>query len=382
MYDIHDYGVMINDSVRVDAYLRSLESIISPESVVLDIGTGSGIFALIACQLGARRVYAIEPMDVIELAKELAEINNFSEQITFIQDKSVNVDLPEKVDVIVSDLRGQISLYQQHIPAIIDARERFLVPGGHLIPMQDNILASLIESPDFYMELSAPWSKNDFGLNMKSGLNYVMNSVHTSKPDGKKSIGETKHVATFNFNELQSPDLSSELTWQIEQETTLHGIEVWFDTKLTEDVGFSNKIDRHNQAYGKSFFPVSEPVHLETGDTVTVLLRADLVGQDYIWQWSTRVCNKKKSAYMKADFKQSTFNGKPFSLSSLHKRAGNQRAELNDDGFVDLRIMNMMEQGLLLEDIARHVTEHFPDHFLDWQQALAHIGELSLKYSH
>jgi len=31
MYDIHDYGVMINDSVRVDAYLRSLESIISCE---------------------------------------------------------------------------------------------------------------------------------------------------------------------------------------------------------------------------------------------------------------------------------------------------------------------------------------------------------------
>ena len=101
MYSIRDYGVMINDSARMDAYIRSLKCIITPESVVLDIGTGPGIFALIACQLGARRVYAIEPMDVIELAKELAEINGFSERITFIQDKSVNVDLPEKVDVIV-----------------------------------------------------------------------------------------------------------------------------------------------------------------------------------------------------------------------------------------------------------------------------------------
>ena len=95
MYDIHDYGGMINDSVRMTAYIRSLRSIITPESVVLDIGTGPGIFALMACQLGARKVYAIEPMDVIELAKELAEINNFSERITFIQDRSANVELPE-----------------------------------------------------------------------------------------------------------------------------------------------------------------------------------------------------------------------------------------------------------------------------------------------
>lgn len=122
----------------------------------------------------------------IELAKELAEANNFSERITIIQDKSINVDFPQKVDVIVSDLRGQISLHQQHLLAIIDAHELFLAPGGHLISMQDNILASLVEAPDFYMELSVPWSGNDFGLNMKSGLNYVMNSVHTSRQEGKK----------------------------------------------------------------------------------------------------------------------------------------------------------------------------------------------------
>ena len=69
MYEIHDYGGMIYDSVRMDAYIRSLKSIITPESVVLDIGTGPGIFALIACQSGARKVYAIEPMDVYRTGK-------------------------------------------------------------------------------------------------------------------------------------------------------------------------------------------------------------------------------------------------------------------------------------------------------------------------
>lgn len=189
-------------------------------------------------------------------------------------------------------------------------------------------------------------------------------------------------MATLNFNELQSHNLSSKMIWQIEQDATLHGIEIWFETRLTDGVGFSNKIDRHNQAYGKSFFPVSEPVHLETGDTVTVLLRADLVDQDYIWQWDTRVCNENNSAHIKADFKRTTFNGTPISLSSLHKRASNHKAELNDVGLVDHQIMNMMEKGLILEDISLRIIEQFPERFRDALQALAYVRELSIKYSH
>ena len=60
MYSIADYGAMIADDVRMGAFVRALRQAIKPGAVVIDIGTGTGIFALLACRFGARRVYAIE----------------------------------------------------------------------------------------------------------------------------------------------------------------------------------------------------------------------------------------------------------------------------------------------------------------------------------
>ncbi len=86
---------MIGDSVRMDAYAQALRQVVKPNSVVLDIGTGTGIFAMLACKFGARRVYAIEPNDAVQVARETAIINGFAERIEFFQALSTQVTLPE-----------------------------------------------------------------------------------------------------------------------------------------------------------------------------------------------------------------------------------------------------------------------------------------------
>jgi|SRR5438105_12126415 len=82
---------MVGDGVRSDAYARALRECIRPNSIVLDIGTGVGIWALLACQFGARRVYAIEPNDVIQVAREIAAANGYADRIEFIQDISTRI---------------------------------------------------------------------------------------------------------------------------------------------------------------------------------------------------------------------------------------------------------------------------------------------------
>ena len=77
MYDLIGYGSMIADSVRTDAYARALRDLVKPDSVVLDIGTGTGLFALLACRFGARHVFAIEPSNVIALARTLSRANGY-----------------------------------------------------------------------------------------------------------------------------------------------------------------------------------------------------------------------------------------------------------------------------------------------------------------
>ena len=129
MYSLGDYGAMLADEVRMQAYVRALRQTVKPGMVVLEIGTGPGIMAVLACHLGARRVYAIESSPIIQLARGIAAANGCADKIEFIEGVSTQVTAPIQADVIVSDLRGAVPLLETHIPSIVDARRRFLAPG-------------------------------------------------------------------------------------------------------------------------------------------------------------------------------------------------------------------------------------------------------------
>ena len=138
-YSIQSYGEMITDGPRMQAYTDALTRSVFPGCVVLDIGAGTGIFSMLACQLGAGEVHAVEPDDSIQVARAIAAENDFSDRITFHQSLSTEINLTKRADVIISDLRGILPLLQHHIPSIIDARERLLAPAGCLIPESDDL---------------------------------------------------------------------------------------------------------------------------------------------------------------------------------------------------------------------------------------------------
>ena len=99
MASVSGYGNMLADNGRMAPYVAALRKAVGPDSVVLDIGTGTGIFALLACQFGARHVYALETNDAIELGRQQAEANGYSEKITFIHDSSSRISLPENMAI-------------------------------------------------------------------------------------------------------------------------------------------------------------------------------------------------------------------------------------------------------------------------------------------
>ena len=80
VYSILGYGQMISDRVRLHAFMEAMRRTIKPGCAVLDIGTGPGIMALLACRFGARKVYAIEADAVIHVAREIAVRNGFGDR--------------------------------------------------------------------------------------------------------------------------------------------------------------------------------------------------------------------------------------------------------------------------------------------------------------
>src|SRR5690349_5202119 len=190
MYSLNFYGEMIADAGRIEPYVEALRRAVRPDSVVLDLGGGPGLFALLACKFGARRVYAVEPANVINIAREAAAANGFADRIEFFQSLSTDVTLPERATIIISDLRGVLPWFQQHIPAIIDARQRLLAPGGVLIPGRDLLWAALVEATDEHKKLLAPWQERKFEIDLSAGVSRITNTWRKTRLEAEALLSE------------------------------------------------------------------------------------------------------------------------------------------------------------------------------------------------
>jgi type I protein arginine methyltransferase len=381
-YSILGYGDMITDRYRLDPYVRALKSAIKPGAVVLDIGTGTGFFAVLACQFGAKKVYAIEPDDAISVARQVAIDNHCADKIEFIQALSTQIDLPEKVDVIISDLRGVIPLYQHHIAAIADARARFLAPGGVQIPQQDTIWATLISDPDYYQsKYLSPWEDAPYGCILTANRQFITNTWEKHRLKPAQFLVEPQVWKTLDYTSENQPNVKATLTWNITQSGTIHGIGGWFDTILAEGIGFSNAPDKPECIYGNAFFPLANPVDLVSGDRVSVTLQANSIGDDYIWSWQTQVTTTADPCHVKTDFQQSTFFGVPRSSQALQTRSDSYIPTLNESGKIDLTILDRITAGKSLGDTAQYLTQQFPHRFPHVAKALSYAAKLSQKYS-
>jgi len=379
VYPIYVYGRMILDKVRTGAYADALRAVVRGDSVVLDIGTGTGILAFLACRLGARKVYAIEPGDVIQLARQAAAANGFAGRIEFIQGISTRVDLREKVDVIVAEIHGVLPAFEASLLSIMDARDRFLAPGGRLIPQQETLWAALVHAPDAYGDVVEPWETKGYGFDLQVVRDKAVNSFRKLKSGCNPLVSEPRCWATLDYRTLSTPNISGRVVWTLDRVTTVHGVAVWFDCEASDGIGFSNSpASPTKQIFGQAFFPWSRPVQLSPGDQVSVQIRADLVSEQYLWRWDTEITT---TAGPPAVFRQSTFMGTPLSLEDLRKRAQTFVPTLNEDSRIDRAILQQMADGLPLDQIARNLVGQFSHRFPTWQNALDRAADLSTKYS-
>ena len=379
MYSVSGYGEMIADRVRTRAYLEALKQTVKPESVVLEIGSGLGLFAISAAQSGASKVYALEPDDVIELSRESARAANVADKITFLQALSTNVDLPERVDVIISDLRGVLPLFLNHIPSIIDARNRFLKPTGVLIASSDRVWAGPVEAPEHYKKIDM-WQDLQHDIDCTSARRIASNTWWKARARVEQLLDRPQCLTTLNYNFISSPNITGNLGFEINRDGVLHGWALWFDTHLCGEIGFSNHPEEAELIYGNAFFPLTEPIEVQKGDTINLSFRANLVNDDYVFSWNTEVYDSRDLE--KRSFRQSTFFGVPFSANNLSKQATTHTPKLSMQGQIDRQVLTLMEDCCrTIDEIAAVLTSEFPQYELTKDKALALVSKLSRIYS-
>lgn len=380
MYDLRSYGRMIADEGRLSAYTRALEARVTPGAVVLDIGAGPGIMSFLACRAGAARVYAIEPADVIEVAREAAAANGLSNHIQFIPAMSTAIDLPEKVDGIVADLRGVLPVFGAGIASVLDARERFLKPGGWIVAGRDTLWAALLCAPERHHKLISGWDMGH-GFDFSRARGKVLNSWGSTLLKPEEVRFEPKPWATVDYHTLTTPNVSGEAAWTADHDVVAHGIGVWFDTETAPGIGFSNSpLSGETHVYRQAFFPWPQPTELRAGAAIRASFRANFVREEYIWTWTTDITGPTPNA-VPVHYKQSTFLAGSLSSAHLQKRAHTFVATPNGASTIDRRILDLMDQQMALGAIADALVAEFPDQFSSWEAALTRAGDISERYS-
>ena len=383
MYSLLGYEEMIKDKVRMDAYVAALKQVIQPNSVVLEIGAGTGVMSMLACRFGARHVYSIEPDSAIGVAREFAHANNLSDRITFFQSLSTQVDLPEKADVVVSDLRGVLPLFTTHIDSIIHAREQHLAPGGVLIPCKDTLWVALTDAPRGKEDPGRQWDRSQHDLDLSVVNKYLANTWTKARVDSDRLLTQPACWGTLDYRQIASADVSGIVNLTCTSDGKARGLVAWFESQVLEEIRFSNAPNAPGDPraiYGMAYFPLLQETDVCAGDTIDVTFNATLLEQNYFWQWKTRI-HRGNTDDLRAEFEQSDFYAEPVSLESLQKGSELHIPTLDEEGSIDCFIMGQMRGIQALGEIAAKLAAEFPDRFQSPQLALNRVAQVSKRHS-
>lgn len=379
LYNYANYCAMLTDEVRMKAFIEALKQTITPESIVLEIGTGLGSFAIIAAKLGAKKIYAIEPNVLINLAKENAVANSVADKIEFIEKMSTDIDLPEKADILICDLRGGLPIFESGIATIIDARKRLLKENAVMMPRRDKIFLGVSETEKFYKENITDYDRDFFDVKMPSARRLLTSTMLNVREQKETILTEEKLIATLDYQTIETLDVVANIEVTFEKDGTAHGLRLWFESQIGNEIFTNNSPDNPPMVYASSFFPLEKPVEVKSGEKAKVEISALYEKGDYNWIWNTQILSE--NGEIKADFKQSYMNGLIVSPTILLKRSEYFQPKRSTDAEIDLFILNKMDGEELLGDIADEVLVKFSEKFASFEDAINRVGDLAQRYS-
>lgn len=377
VYDLLSYGWMIESESRMRAYAAAIVDAVRPGDRVLDIGSGPGIFALLAAKAGAGEVIAVDPSETVELVEQLARDNAVGEVVKVFRGVSADLVLREKAHVIVSDLRSNLPYYQGHFAAIADARQRLLAKGGRLIPERDRVFAALFESGEVYRAVETPWRSNRLGLDLSAGMRHAPNHVTVARLSGEELLTAPALVSEIDYYAVVEEPVAVDLRVTAKRGGTAHGLAFWFDSDLWGEHGFSNAPGGKETIYGQLAMPFAQPLTLFAGETLEVRFAATPVGGEYVYSWRVKAVRGGGATEVR---EQSTAFKSPIAKQELQGLGDDHTIAAGESAEIDALCLGRFDGRHSLKAIAKALQADYPQVFASLDQALDHVRRLAARY--
>jgi len=265
---------MLHDKERVAKYSAAIYQVVKNNDVVADIGTGTGLLAFLCLKAGAKRVHAIEKSAAINWAKEIADKNGFSDRIVFHNKDSRECDLGEKVNVVVSELIGHMAFEEGMAESLFDAKERFLIKNGIMLPEKVDLKIVPVEENEIYAECIDCWNTIE-GIDYSTMKDKAIKACYLSALKSNNLCAEPKTVFEVDFEKDRIPNLNNRTEYNIYRNGKINGIALWFDAHLGNNVLLTSGPWTKTH-WKQCFAPIANSIEVLSGDKIEININMKL----------------------------------------------------------------------------------------------------------
>ena len=269
---------MMNEQHRNQAYFDALKAVVTDKSTVFEIGTGSGLLAMMAAKLGAKQVTTCESVPLIaETAQQIIKDNHFEKTINVIAKKSTDIeigkDMPMQADILVSEIFSSELLGEHVLPSLEDAKRRLLEPQGKVIPAAGSIMIGLFTGDDIKRNLLV---EDSFGFKLQHFNTIVSNKRMIARNDLNIEL-LSDGIKAFNFDfegEDYFPAESKTLQIPVKTAGRCYGLVQWMRLDMNGDqkVMFENHPSQTSKVsnWQQCAYLFDAPIDVKVGQVVVM----------------------------------------------------------------------------------------------------------------
>ena len=240
-------------------------------------------------------MYAVERTSISRTAKRIIASNGFSEVIEIVESDLEDAEIPEKVDVIVSEWMGGLGVDENMLAPVIIARNRYLKPGGKMIPAR----VTAVVTPSYIGDLTDAlkhWRSKPHGVDMSDIAELTIEDSHLlhapirdSDPIAAPQVMWTHDAYECSLEEADS-SFCADLKFVAERSGPISGLATWFHAEMGDGNELTNSIGFPDTHWGRLVLPLRETIEVTQGTVIAVSVKCHPAGAGHTeFEWSVKV---------------------------------------------------------------------------------------------